>query len=87
MIKFSHLAVWQAVYKICPHFKVMCDNKITVNLPSAMKDCALQLFLKHHNKDALSYEMMCAEYIIGCALQELSEIGFITFGDRDTLWL
>ena len=84
-MKYSQEFVWNAVFEICPHFKVMKENNLNPNLPSALKDAAVQCFLlKETNEFKLKWEKVIAQHIVFIAFTELTEHGYMTFGTTDT---
>lgn len=73
--------VLNAIYTICPRFKVMKEEGVHVNLTSAMKDCAYTSFMKTHSKEEKSLEYINCERIVGDALEELYKCGFMSYSD------
>lgn len=81
-MQHTQSTVWKSVYIICPSFKVIRENKLGVNLPLALRDCAVQVFLHNHNKIQATLEFLTASAVIGDALAELSVDGIMNFADE-----
>lgn len=88
-MKYSQQLVWKAVYEICPAFEVVNADRTIINLPTALKSVAVDLFIRcgvYGSKENFTTNQAYATMIIQDALRELQNEGFMTFGDVNEYW-
>lgn len=82
-MKYTSELVWEAVFMVCPHYKVMRENKMHTNLPEALKSAAVEYFLISSGFQSHPYstklDFTNCEYIVAAALDELRGNGYMCF--------
>jgi len=88
-MKYSEQLVWKAIYEFNPNYKKCREANVSLNLPTCLKDTAVQVFLEIGNNaiSSLGHNRAYAAHIVQDALKELQEIGWMTFGDVEEYWM
>jgi len=85
-MKYTQDLVWSSIFELCPHFKVMKDIGLHPNLPSALRDTAVQCFLKKEGEEfKTNWNKVKAQHVVFVALTELTESAFMTFGNEESI--
>lgn len=76
-MKWTQEFVWEKIESVVPNIRLS-----GAEMPEALKMAAVNLFLLGEGQHSDSYRA----YVIECALKELYNTGFMTFGDVDRDW-
>lgn len=85
-MKYTYEFTWEAVYKFVPEYKTMREQGVPTNLPEALNQVAIRVFMiqnqfpEEYNKDKYAFETLVIYY----ALKELKERGHIEYGDKNS---
>ena len=87
-MKYTQNLVWEAVYEVCPHYKMTHKHNIIYDLPEALKAAAVEFFMIDESiiKNS-STDYVFAKFVVGLALKELAAKGLIEFGDVNEYWM
>lgn len=79
---YSVGALDKSIGMILPAYLACKDAGIDTNRPSWMKMVAEDYFLKYSDTGCGDYKTGLAYYVVKCAMTQLHEEGFMTFGER-----
>jgi hypothetical protein len=80
---YSMNALDNAIGMILPQYFTCKENGIETNRPSWMKMVAEDYFIKYEGSQCGDWNLSLAYYVVRCAMQQLHEEGFMSFGDRE----
>ena len=76
--------VWDCIYDFLPKYKLVRDNGVHLNLPTALRDAAVEIFIQSSECDCkFNYTQLCSADSIRIALTELRVEGQMTFLDNE----
>lgn len=84
-MKYSQETLRNAIYFIIPGFKTAVDAGCNMNLPTMLKDAAVECFMNQPLANS-SFDFGMAEIIIRMAIIDMNKLGQFEFGEQEFIF-